>query len=186
MSDDYTLIQRYLQGETNAFSLLYIKYKSIVFYVPRSMGVDEDMADIITSEVFEKALINLAKYKPRFSFQAWLRKIAKNATIDHIRKSRIDFMGDSRCNILDENMEYVENKVFGIDEETPHSILERQEKVDAVREAIDKLPPKFRILILLREYDELTYKEICERTGLKLGTMKSRLHFGRKKLKELL
>ena len=130
-------------------------------------------AEDAVQETFLRAFANLDTYHPQRSFRSWLLSITVHLCIDRLRRER---------RRLYEPLE-------------PYHLVEGGDSLDAslmsgeyqgeIRDLIDRLPPQYRQLALLRYWDDLTYQEIGRRVGLSTGAVKSRLHRARRQLAEL-
>src|ERR1044072_7857627 len=138
----------------------------------------------IAQETFLKAYRALPGYDPRWKLSSWLLKIAHNATIDHLRRQRLD------TTPLDLGPESETGSP--IERIADASVLDAEQQLRGralardLQAALGSLDPAYRELLLLRFQEGLAYQEIAEVTGLPLGTVKVRLHRGRKRLADLL
>ena len=170
---DYELVLRAIDGEEKAYTLLMTRYRNSIFHMMLKMINNRDDADDLTLEAFGKAFRKLPSYAPRYAFSTWLFKIAINNCIDHIRKKRLhllsiddpiekggahDFSSNLKSNTLD-----------------PEEIYIRTQKVSLMRKVMGKLTPKYRLMIELRYFEELSYEEIARELEIPLGTVKAQL-----------
>ncbi|MBK9731995.1 MAG: sigma-70 family RNA polymerase sigma factor [Chitinophagaceae bacterium] len=171
--EDIELVQMALDGDQKAYAALMTRYKDSIYFLLLKMVHNEDDANDLTIEAFGKAFSNLAKYTPDFAFSTWLYKIALNNCIDFIRKKKVETLSLFELNDNDQ----AEN--FRVDIQStapdPEESYIRKQRNKLLREVIEKISPKYRVLIELRYYDELSYDEIAEETGLPLGTVKAQL-----------
>ena len=170
---DYELVQRALKREEKAYTELMDRYRESIYFMLLKMVNNKDDADDLTIEAFGKAFKRLGQYTPQFAFSTWLFKIASNNAIDFIRKKRIKALSlDSGFRNEDgDSME------IGISDDQPDPIqsLERQERIERMREVVTRLKPRYRQLIELRYFEEFSYEEIAEELDLPLGTVKAQL-----------
>jgi RNA polymerase sigma factor (sigma-70 family) len=170
---DYELVQRALKREEKAYTELMDRYRESIYFMLLKMVNNKDDADDLTIEAFGKAFKRLGQYTPQFAFSTWLFKIASNNAIDFIRKKRIKALSlDSGFRNEDgDSME------IGISDDQPDPIqsLERQERIERMREVVTRLKPRYRQLIELRYFEEFSYEEIAEDLDLPLGTVKAQL-----------
>lgn len=133
---------------------------------------NRDDADDLTVESFGKAFSNLEKYTPEYAFSTWLFKIASNNTIDFIRKKRMEVISldDDQSN----ESQNISNTVSS-DHPDPEETFIKKQRALLMREMMETLNPKYRILIQLRFFDELSYDEIARELDLPLGTVKAQL-----------
>lgn len=182
--EDFLLVQRALNSDQRAFATLLARYKDSIYFLIYKMIKNQDDADDLTIEAFGKAFNNLEKYSPDFAFSTWLYKIALNNTIDFMRKKRIATLS------LDKSKEMDDGDSISFDVKSPlldpeeHFIKEQRAVI--MREVIDKLNPKYRMLIEMRYFEELSYEEIAVNTKLPLGTVKAQLFRAKDLLFEIL
>lgn len=148
--------------------------ESVYFLILKMVSSPEDAEDL-TLEVFAKAYNNLDKYNPDFAFSTWLYRMASNHCIDFLRKKRLPTQQ------IDEQVNDGESETsFAIvvkdDANTPEEEMIAQQKSELVRKAISKLPPKYREIIELRFYEELSYEEIADRLKVPVGTIKANIN----------
>jgi RNA polymerase sigma-70 factor (ECF subfamily) len=159
------------------------RYKDSIFFMVLKMVNNKDDAMDITVTTFAKAFENLEKYRPDYAFSTWLFRIATNGSIDFIRKKKI-----ATTSIDSMGYDGGEDKVFEIKSDVlnpeEHSIKKQQ--TEQLKEVIDKLPARYKTLIVLRYFDELSYEEIAEQLDLPLGTVKAQLFRGRDLLSNVL
>ena len=171
------------EGDVQAFENLIEDCKLMVVNTAFSLLKNYDDALDASQDVFLKAFRCIGSYKGESSFSTWIYRITKNHCIDMIRKQ-----GKCRTISIDETDED-ERPVFEIaaDRQTePDANAVRNARIAAVRDAIDKLPPISRELIVMREINQMSYNEIGEALGLPEGTVKSRLSKAHERLKKLL
>ncbi|MEO6166142.1 MAG: sigma-70 family RNA polymerase sigma factor [Chitinophagales bacterium] len=172
-NEDIELVQQALGGDQKAYARLMTRYKDSIYFLLLKMVHNEDDANDLTIEAFGKAFSNLAKYTPDFAFSTWLYKIALNNCIDFIRKKKVETLS------LFEVSDNDQGESFRIDVQSsapdPEESYIRKQRNKLLREVIEKINPKYRLLIELRYYDELSYEEIAEETNLPLGTVKAQL-----------
>jgi RNA polymerase sigma-70 factor, ECF subfamily len=172
LNDDYSLIQKFLNGEESCFETLLKRHKekvrSIIYLTLKSSAPVDD----ITQDVFITVYKNLYKFRFQSQFTTWLYRITVNKCKDHLRKVKL------------------RNIFLPIqDEEIKTGYLpdhEGSEIASLVRDAIEKLPGKLRLPLLLRDIEGLSYQEISEIVNCELGTVKSRIFRARESLREIL
>jgi RNA polymerase sigma-70 factor (ECF subfamily) len=171
-------ISRCQQGDQDAlkkiFDLYHKKVYSIAYGVLRQR---EDALDVV-QEVFIKLFRSIKNFEGKSHFYTYLYRMVMNTAIDHARKIK-----KSRALSLDENGSFEPSD--GV-EKRPDSILLDKELEARVKQAMEKLPPDQRAALIFREVEGLSYEEIAEAMGCSIGTVMSRLHYGRKKMQELL
>jgi RNA polymerase sigma factor (sigma-70 family) len=170
--NDFGLVNRAKDGDQKAYADLMQRYKDSIYFMALKMVNNKDDAMDLTVETFGKAFENLEKYKPDFAFSTWLFRIATNNCIDFIRKKRISLVSiDSLSDDGgDERPLQIKSDTLNPEEE---SIKKQQSK--ELKDIVDKLPLRYRTLIVLRYFDELSYEEIAQQLDLPLGTVKAQL-----------
>lgn len=170
---DYQLVRLAVdQGDQKAYAQLMENYRDAIYYMLLKMTNDSNDADDLTIEAFGKAFRKLHQYTPDFAFSTWLFKIASNNCIDFIRKKKKQLLS------MDNPMPDVENsRPMEIPDNRldPEEAIIRQQKIEQMREVVDKLKPKYRRLIELRYFEEKSYEEIAQELDAPLGTVKAQL-----------
>jgi len=184
MPSDEVLIEKTRRGDQAAFQALVEKYQRRIYAVAYGLlGNREDALDAV-QEAFIKVYRSLDRFKGKSSFYTWLYRIATNTAIDLGRKAsrreQIEFREEIEAD--EEKGDYP----VAPTSEDPASALMKKELGDLIEKAIQKLPPEQRTAIVLREIEGLSYREIAKVMRCSQGTVMSRLHYGRKKLQELL
>jgi RNA polymerase sigma-70 factor (ECF subfamily) len=174
--EDKILIERCLKGDEKAFEELLRKYRSSVFSICLRMVRNSTTAEDIAQEVFIKVFSALNRYDPAYPFSSWLNRITSNLCIDYIRR------GKERTVSLDQ-------PVGGDDADLlmqlpagtagPDREMESKEMMTMLEEALGKLPEHYRIIVILRHQEQLSYEEISDTLGIPLGTVKARIHRAR-------
>lgn len=171
---DYKLVKRALEsGDQKAYAELMGRYRDSVYYMLLKMVNNKDDAEDLTVEAFGKAFKRLSQYTPNFAFSTWLFRIATNNCIDFIRRKRKNTFS------LDRPIEDEEGgeMVVDIRSETldPEEHIMKKQKIMMLHELVDKLKPRYRTLIEMRYFQELSYEEIAAELDLPLGTVKAQL-----------
>ena len=172
-ASDNHLIARTLAGETEAFSILVRRWERPIYSLTlRMLGRDEDARDAC-QEAFLAAFRNLAKFRGDAKFSSWMYRIALNACHTRLRSGNgIGYSLDQE----DEHgrrMEVEDTKLESLPDQ-----LQRTEQTQIVRRALQALPPEMRQVIVMKEYEEMTFAEIAEVLGIPTSTVKSRLYTG--------
>ena len=181
VTSDTDLVARAAAGDGICFDQLVERYhRQIANFVFRMVGNYETALDL-TQEVFIKVYSSLGRYNPEFKFSTWIYKIASNTAIDYLRKQSVAVSPLYMVSGDDEEFELP----IPAKGPNPERALERTERSAQIEEAISKLPPRYRELIVLRHVSELSYDEIAEVTGLPLGTVKNRLFRAREMMRQI-
>jgi RNA polymerase sigma-70 factor (ECF subfamily) len=181
---DTEMLKAVLDGDNTAYRGLVEKYQGRVYSMVYGMIRNREDARDIAQEAFIKAFRNLGTFRLESSFYTWLYRIAMNLAIDHTRKrKRREASGfDEQIASRDDDGGIAEIH----HEDSPRRQLERKQLFATIMEAMDKLPEDQKQVILLRELEGLSYKEIADVMGIPEGTVMSRLFYARKKLQKML
>ena len=180
-SEDADLVRRCLAGDQRAYRDLVRRYQRPVFSVVMRVVRRAEDAEDLTQETFVRMFRALERYDTERPFTAWLFTIASRLAIDHLRRRRIQTVsltvgeaGSSEEHTLD-----VEDPGLKPDEITSNAEEEKH-----ASHLIDSLPEHYRIVVLLRHQQDLSYDEIAEALNLPLGTVKARIHRARALLRD--
>ncbi len=170
--NDFHLVVKAREGSQKAYADLMQRYKdSIYFMVLKMVNNKEDAMDL-TVETFAKAFEKLDKYQPEFAFSTWLFRVATNNCIDFIRKKKLNTT--SIHGMTDEDGDDQPLQIKS-DVLNPEESSIKKQQTEELRLLIDGLPSRYRNLITLRYFDELSYEEIALQLDLPLGTVKAQL-----------
>ena len=168
--DDFALIRRFIDGDESTFKVLMLKHKdkvrNLVFL---TMG-NRELVDDVSQEVFISVFNKLKFFRFESQFTTWLYRITVNKCKDHLRKIKI-------------------RSIFVPIKDTDENIggfTKPSENIDVkevVQAAIEKLPEKLKVPLVMREMDGLSYKEIADQLFCEVGTIKSRIFRARETLK---
>jgi len=179
---DYLLVQRANNGDQKAYAELMDRYRDAIYYMLLKMVNNASDAEDLTIEAFGKAFKNIQQYAPNYAFSTWLFKIATNNCIDFIRKKKASHVS------LDHNDDEHEKASMDIQAPVmdPEETMINEQKIKLMRSIVDKLKPRYRKLIELRYFKELSYEEIAEELELPIGTVKAQLFRARELLYNIL
>lgn len=182
---DYKLVRKAVDdGDQKAYAELMSRYKDSIYYMLLKMVNNRDDAEDLTIEAFGKAFRNIKQYTPDYAFSTWLFKIATNNCIDFIRKKRKMLLS------IDRGFENEEGQdvTFEVksDGPSPDDVMMKKQKVMMMKDVVEKLKPRYRRLVELRYYQELSYEEIAEELQLPLGTVKAQLFRAREFLYQII
>lgn len=167
---DAQLISRYLGGDAAAFETLVARHLRPVYaYVFRHVGNVQDAEDI-TQEVFVRVWKNLKKFDPQKSFLPWVFRIARNASIDLLRRKKtVPF-----CVFENEDGENIMTETLADPAPLPAELFDRQDLSERLATAVAKLPSGYREVLFLHYNDHFSFQEIAELSGESINTVKSR------------
>ena len=181
---DLRLVEAAKGGSQAAFGELMERYRESVYFTMFKMVKNADDADDLTIEAFGKAFHRLDQYSPSFAFSTWLFKIASNNCIDFLRKKRV------KVTSLDTGFTRGDGEIIYFEAESntqnPEEVIIQVQKVKLMRDLVTKLKPRYRELVELRYFEELSYEEIADTLDLPLGTVKAQLFRAREFLSNLI
>lgn len=172
--DERKLIVQVQGGDRNAFSELVRTHARGVMNVVFRMCGDEQIAEDAAQETFIRAWANLASFRADASLRNWLYRIALNAATDMLRREKRILPGD------------LEDFHLTDSSPGPEGVYEQSERTALVQRAIASLPDASRAVLVLKEYEGLSYHEIADALDIPIGTVMSRLNYARRSLKEKL
>lgn len=183
--EDLELVRLAVENkDQQAFAKLMARYKDSIFFMVLKMVHNRDDAEDITIESFGKAFNRLDKYDAKYAFSTWLFKIATNSCIDFIRKKRLETTS------IDQTFGNDEGDEMSIDIKSdslnPEEKYMRKQRSISVRGTLEKLDEKYKVLIEMRYYQELSYEEIAQELNIPLGTVKAQLFRAKELLYKML
>jgi RNA polymerase sigma-70 factor (ECF subfamily) len=168
--DEVSLLRASLAGETEAWGEIVMRYKEAVFGLCIGFVRNRADAEDLTHDAFIRAYKNLHRYKLERKFSTWLFTVTANLCRNRLRYRRYHPVVS------------LPNYVSGGND--PAHVVAAEDRLSAVRAAIDELPISYRAPIVLRYYNELSYKEISQILSMPEGTVKTRIHRAKLLLKE--
>ncbi len=179
---DGDLVARAKGGDLEAFEALVRRHRDGAWRVARQIVRNRDDALDVAQEAFIRAYRALPGFKERASFRTWLYRIVVNLSLDHLGRQR-----GGEIDLGPERLERVSvDRADREPSEDPSRAMERDEARARVHAALARLPEHHRTVLVLRELEGLSYEEIARTVGCSLGTVMSRLHYGRRSLRAAL
>jgi len=170
------LVERCREGDLSSFEKLFYLLKDDIYNVAfRVLGNHQDAEDI-TQETFIRIWLNLRNFRMESSFRTWVYRITVNLCYDLMEKRR-------RISLAEEPVESF--KELSTDE-NPLLLLTERELKEKIEEVFNVIPPESRLILTLREIEELPYKEIAEILNCSVGAAKMRAHRARVEFKKLI
>jgi RNA polymerase sigma-70 factor (ECF subfamily) len=184
--DDFRLVALAQQGDTRSYDELVTRHRGRIFAMIRNMIHQEADAWDLSQEVFIKAWHALPKFEAKAKFSTWLYRIAHNTVYDWARKRKIESSGEFNDEIFERGR--IDSASFTTPSggESPDATMANGELRVKIQIALGKLSPDHREVVLLKDVQGLSYKEIAEAMSSTLGTVMSRLFYARQKLQALL
>jgi len=175
--DDSRLVDMLQNGSEEAFQALFDQYHARIHHVIYRIVGDAAECDDVMQEVFLKVLKNIDAFNRQSSLYTWLYRIAVNAAVDARKK----FGPQRMASLYDREGKALE---IGADTDGPDEDPQREEMAEILRKALDQLSDAHRTILILREFDGMSYIVIAEVLGCSKGTVESRLFRARSRLRE--
>lgn len=170
---DEQLVSSYSNGNNQAFDILLARHRRSVFNYIHFTVRDRDLAEDIFQDTFVKAIVTIkqGRYQESGKFRAWISRIAHNLIIDHFRQEK----NENQVSNDDGMVDLFNNSKFS-DETIEDQLIKKQITSD-VRKLIDYLPDVQREVLEMRYYQDLSFKEISEQTGVSINTALGRMRY---------
>ena len=180
--NDHELVELYEKGNDSAFDILLERHQTYIFSYILFLVKDNDVANDFFQETFSRAIVAIRshKYQTNGKFSAWLMRIAHNLIIDKSRESETNYT-------IRENQ--VKPKVLNslrLSEATREDEIIDRQKRESVRQLLNYLPAPQREVIMMRFYDDLSFKEIAQMTGVSINTSLGRMRYALINLRRLI
>ena len=178
---DEMLVKFYAEGDNNAFDVLLERHEekifSYIFFIVRN----PDVANDIFQETFMKAVVTIqqGRYVENGKFQAWITRIAHNLIIDYFRQTR-----NENC-VSNEDVDYDLFNDIKLAEATVESRMVREQVLEDVKLLVEHLPQNQKEVVFMRYYQELSFKEIAEITGVSINTALGRMRYALLNLRKM-
>ncbi|EHB48917.1 RNA polymerase sigma factor [Paenibacillus lactis] len=167
---DAELIERIINGDKQLFAVLVDRYKNKIYGIFYGMGASHQDAQDLAQETFIRIYRNLPSHRQGSSFFSWMYTIAVNLMRDHQRKKKPVLTSDTP-------------EAVSPDEKTPEQQLLHQEMKREIHQQLDELPELYRLVLLLKYTNELSYEEIADIANMSTSQVKNALYRGKKMLK---
>lgn len=174
---DEIMVQRALTGDAEAFGEIVRRWERRIFALAYGMLGREDDARDATQETFLAAFRNLRGFRGDAKVSSWLHRIAVNQCITRQRQARVRSEAALEAEQEKDATSFVTPVQY-----SPSRVVEGRQETAAVRRAINGLPVELRQVVIMKEFEELTFREIADVLELPLSTVKSRLYTAMKQL----
>lgn len=173
MKTDEELVVLYAKGNNNAFDILLSRYQSSIYSYINFIVHNKDLAEDIFQETFVKAIMTIKqnRYTESGKFKAWIMRIAHNLIIDNYRQERIE----NTISNDDVEVDLFNNMKLCDDSIEDHMV--RQQALNDVRKLVEFLPENQREVLVMRYYQDLSFKEIADITGVSINTALGRMRY---------
>jgi len=177
---DEVLIKQFLSGYERAFDKLIRRWQEPIYnFCLRYLGADDSAKDVLQM-TFMRVYQKLSTLEDYSKFTTWIYQISKNLCFDELKKKKYDYLSD----IEHENKTKTESLMT--EEPNPSQISEQKELVQVLKSAVQSLPEDQRLIIILKTYHELKFREIAEIIKIPVSTVKARMYNGLKALRPIL
>lgn len=176
--EDTHYVDAVLRGDREAFRVLVDRYHNMVYGIAYNMTRSVETAQDVVQEVFYRAFRKIDRYNPTYPFGVWVRRITVNYILDLRKKKKVDTVSmtteeDTEWDIADKG-------------DNPRDEKYKLDQENVVLEAIGQMPDKYKMILMLRHFEQLSYEEIADALSIPLGTVMTQLHRARHQLADLL
>ena len=182
---DQQLVSSYMEGDTISLEALVERHKTRIFTFIISKVRNQDLAEDIFQDTFFKVIKSLqkGKYNEEGKFLPWVMRIAHNLVIDHFRKiKRMPIAGKPKFD--DDGFDIFD--ILSNGEKTSEYVMMEGELYTQLKKLIDQLPAEQKEVLIMRHYEELTFKEIAEKTGVSINTALGRMRYSLINLRKIM
>jgi RNA polymerase sigma-70 factor (ECF subfamily) len=177
---DKILVERVQNGDVAAFDVLVRKYRERLYGIIYNLTSNREDAADLTQDAFIKAFSSINRFKGKSAFFTWLDRIGVNTALSHLKRNRFRrFFSLEHIQEEGSNAQVFETLAAKHKSEKGALLSELQEKLN---EAMQKLSPKHRTVVVLFEIEGLSHQEIADIVGCSVGTVRSRLHYAKQQL----
>jgi len=185
--DDVALVQQFRKGDMESFSLLVAKYQDRIYNMLFRMCGRPADAEELAQDTFLRAMERIGQFRGRSKFYTWMFRIAANLAISRRRRDgRIRFHSLSGTDEYDDGGSALTASTAARPEPGPRAAAIAAETNERVMAALDELDEEFRVVVVLRDIEEMDYAQVADVLDVPVGTVKSRLHRARCILKDKL
>lgn len=178
------LIKKAQSGDMTAFEKIVIEYQSIIYNTAYKISSNTEDAYDISQESLLKIYKNIKYFEGKSKFSTWVYRIVTNTALDYIKKHRKGNVVSLNAEMGEDGDSYIDN--IKDDSPTPQDMLESEETKKLVHQALDKLNPNHKAVLVLRDINGLSYEEIAQVLMCSEGTVKSRINRARNALYEII
>jgi len=184
--DDFRLVAQAQQGDLGSYDVLVTRHRGRIFAMIRNMIHQEADAWDLSQEVFIKAWNALPRFEAKARFSTWLYRIAHNVVYDWTRKRKLDSAGEWNDEVFERERIDAASCTTPSGGAPPDDLMEHDELRVKIAKALGKLSAEHREVVIWKDVQGLSYKEIAEVMECSMGTVMSRLFYARQKLQVML
>ncbi len=181
---DHELVQSYIKGNEESLKILIKRHKSKVYSYIRFTMKDKDLADDFFQDTFIKVIntLRLGRYDEKGKFLPWVMRIAHNLMIDHFRKQK----NMQKVNVRSKDNEELDifDRIDSKEMNVEQQMVDSQIKLDVLK-LIDYLPAEQKEVVLLRHFEDMSFKEIAEQKNISINTALGRMRYALINLRKL-
>ena len=179
---DHELVVLYEEGNDSAFDILLARHQAYIYSYILFLVKDSDVANDFFQDTFQRAIIAIRshKYQTSGKFSAWLTRIAHNLIIDKSRES------ETTCTVREDQVKPKTLNSLQLSEATREDEIIDNQTRESIRRLLDYLPEPQKEVIMMRFYDDLSFKEIAELTGVSINTALGRVRYALINLRKLI
>ena len=179
---DHELVELYEKGNDSAFDILLARHQAYIYSYILFLVKDTDVANDFFQDTFQRAIIAIRshKYQTSGKFSAWLTRIAHNLIIDKSRES------ETTCTVREDQVKPKALNSLRLSEATREDEMIDSQTRESIRKLLDYLPEPQREVIMMRFYDDLSFKEIAQMTGCSINTALGRCRYALINLRKLI
>lgn len=192
--NDEALVEKFRQTrDMNLFKTLVRRYQNRIYNAAYRMLGNREEAEEVVQDTFLKMHQSLVSFRKQSTFAAWLFKISHNLSIDRLRtkkrRSNYQMVSFNPMSTLGSDAEDDKGQVvqqIADEKSDPDKLIDLSEQSQVIQESLNKLPESQRSVLVLFDIEGFSYQEVSQIVGVNIGTVRSRLYYGRLKLKEIL
>ncbi len=179
---DHELVELYEKGNDSAFDILLGRHQAYIYSYILFLVKDSDVANDFFQETFHRAIVAIRshKYQTSGKFSAWLMRIAHNLVIDKSRESETNYT------VRENQVKPKALNSLRLSEATREDEIIDHQKRESIRHLLDYLPTPQREVVIMRFYDDLSFKEIAQQTGVSINTSLGRMRYALINLRKLI
>jgi RNA polymerase sigma-70 factor (ECF subfamily) len=182
---DEVLVDRTVHGDTRAYDELVLRWQHVIYNLVYRMLGREHEAEEVCQDAFTAAYLNLKNFRRESKFSSWLYRIAINLSTSHLRKRQraaLESLDEMQERGIPTSVDAVHWNMHA--RTTVEDQVIEQDRARRVRRAVEKLPDDYRVVVILKEYQGLTFKEIAEVLSIPTSTVKTRMYAGLNDMKK--
>jgi len=179
---DHELVELYEQGNDSAFDILLGRHQAYIYSYILFLVKDSDVANDFFQDTFSRAIVAIRshKYQSSGKFSAWLTRIAHNLIIDKSREC------ETTCTVREDQVKPKTLNSLRLSEATREDEIINRQTRESIRRMLDYLPDTQREVIVMRFYDDLSFKEIAQQTGVSINTSLGRMRYALINLRKII